>query len=184
MLYSASLHPLCTWSAKDLRNSTPSNHYAKLQLGKICIIVRGGETFEAAVQDVMNRTSWLRDYLEDYRFGTTVGKKGVGKGAGRGKNHQMFASNSLPHDHAEEHRDANSHGHRCVPRGDHRPDTRLERTRHRLKSKRSRLSLSSRKDVALPKARVPKLWCANVQSVIVLVTAPTLVRFARDSTGP
>ena len=151
---------------------------------EICIIMRGGETFEAAVQDVMNRTSWLRDYLEDYRFGTTVGKKGVGKGAGRGKNHQMFASNSLPHDHAEEHRDASSHGHRYVPRGDHRPDTRLERTRHRQKSKRSRLALSSRKDVASPKARVPKLWCANVQSVIVLVTAPALVRFARDSTGP
>ena len=153
--------------------------------------MRGGETFEAAVQDAMNRTSWLRDYLEDYRFksqreltGDDGGQKGVGKGAGRGKNHQMFASNGLPHATAEEHRDASSHGHRYVPRGDHSPDTRQERTSQRQKAKRSKLALSSRKDVALPKARVPKLWCANVQSVIVLVTAPAPVRFARDSTGP
>ena len=153
--------------------------------------MRGGETFEAAVQDVMNRTSWLRDYLEDYRFksqreltGDDGLQEGVGKGAGRGKNRQMFASNSLPHAHAEEHRDARSHGHPNVPRGDHRRDTRPERTSQRQKSKRSRLALSSRKDVASPKARVLKLWYTIVQSVIVLVTAPTLVRFARDSMGP
>ena len=47
---------------------------------EICIIMRGGETFEAAVQDVMNRTSWLRDDLEDYRFKSQrVGKKALAR---------------------------------------------------------------------------------------------------------
>ena len=87
--------------------------------------MRGGETFEAAVQDVMNRTSWLRDYFEDYMFKTqreltgNDGREqtGVGKGAGRGKNRQMPVRNGLPHAHAEEHRDASNYGHRNVPRG-------------------------------------------------------------------
>ena len=127
----------------------------------------------------MNRASWLPDYFEDYMFKSqrelsgNDGREqtGVGKGAVRGKNRQMPVRNGVPHAHAEEH-DASNHSHRNVPRGypvlGHRRDTRPERTNQRQKSKRSRLAMSSRKDVASPKARVSKLWYTNVQSVIVL----------------
>ena len=153
--------------------------------------MRGGETFEAAVQDVMNRTSWLRDYLEDYRFTRTYwGRRSWAKRRWQGSRPWKESSDASSPATVFLTLTQKSSATPAVTatdtslRGDHRPDTRLERTSQRQKSKKSRLALSSRKDVAFPKARVPKLWCANVQSVIVLVTAPSLVRFARDSTGP
>ena len=96
--------------------------------------MRGGETFEAAVQDVMNRTSWLRDYLEDYRFTRAYWGRRFAKRRWQGSKPWKESSDAsspatvvLTLTQKSTH-DARSHGHRHVPRGDHRRDTRPERT--------------------------------------------------------
>ena len=55
-------------SSRDHRSWTRSSQLYEASAWELCMLVRSGMGFETAVTDVTGRTSWMREYLEDFKI--------------------------------------------------------------------------------------------------------------------
>ena len=174
--------------------------------------MRAGESFEIPVNDVMSRTHWLREYLDDYKLesrkdlGTRYDEDNVelgrrpAKSKGKGKFDKSIGARRLlarPRSRrgASRRRSPREPKASSAQRSRSRKHSRSVRrrasprriqglpTKPRWSRPRSSLSRSTSTVSARYRAHVPKVLFTSDPSATVLATAPLIAGTAGDSTG-
>ena len=141
--------PMCSFrngSAPRICRGIKSLHAAASW--ELCLLMRAGETFDIAVNDVMTRTHWLREYLDDFKLesrkdaGTRYDEDNVepegrpAKSKGKGKFDGKFDRTFGPRKRLTRSRSRREASRRRSPRDSMVSSTRRSRSRKHSRSLR------------------------------------------------